>query len=111
MIVITDDDPDRDSLAIPDTRPNMFLLIPYELAISFGMLFFAIDTQLHSLVKGFVVLPFWILAASLVKRDINGVRIFMIRLRLLFLYLDVARWGGFSATPWPSTERRPRRAI
>jgi type IV secretory pathway VirB3-like protein len=102
---------DRDLLAIPDTRPNMLLFIPYELAVLFGVVFFAVDTQMHSMVKGFVVLPFWLLAAVLVKRDVNGVRVFMVRLRLAMMLLDVHRWGGLSASPWPIKAKGPRHAL
>jgi type IV secretory pathway VirB3-like protein len=109
--MIEDQPADQDSLAIPDTRPQMWLFVPYELAILFGVLFFAIDTQLHSMVKGFVVLPFWITAALLVRRDVNGVRVFMIRLRLILMLLDAHRWGGISASPWPLKSKVRRYAL
>lgn len=109
--MIEDALPDRDLLAIPDTRPQMFCFIPYELAILFGILFFAIDTQMHSMVKGFVVVPVWLLAAALVRRDINGVRVFMVRLRLGLMLLDSHRWGGLSASPWPLKSKGVRHAV
>jgi type IV secretory pathway VirB3-like protein len=109
--MIDDQPADRDRLAIPDTRPNFLLFIPYELAVLFGMLFFAIDTQMHSMVKGFVVAPFWLLAAALVRRDVNGMRVFMVRARLGLMLLDVHRWGGLSASPWPRKARRSRHAL
>jgi type IV secretory pathway VirB3-like protein len=109
--MIEDQPADRDKLAIPDTRPNFLLFIPYELAILLGMLFFAIDTQMHSMVKGFIVVPFWLLAAALVRRDVNGVRVFMVRARLALMLLDVHRWGGLSASPWPLKVKRSRRAV
>lgn len=109
--MIEDQPADRDVLAIPDTRPQMFCFIPYEMAVLFGMLFFAIDTQLHSMVKGFVVVPFWLLAAALVRRDVNGVRVFMIRLRIMLMLLDVHRWGGLSASPWPLKANGERNAL
>ena len=106
---MTDDPPDSNPLAIPDTRPNMFLLVPYGLAVLFGVAFFAIDTQLHSLVDGFVVVPFWIGAALLVRRDVNGLRVFMVRCRLTLTLLDAHRWGGQSVTPWPLKGKRGER--
>jgi type IV secretory pathway VirB3-like protein len=102
---------DKDRLAIPDTRPQMFLFVPYELAVLFGVLFFGIDTQLHSIFKGLIVLPLWIVAAVLVKRDVNGVRVFMVRLRLALLLLDAHRWGGLSASPWPLQAKDDRGAV
>jgi type IV secretory pathway VirB3-like protein len=109
--MIEDTEPDRDVLAIPDTRPNFLLFVPYELAVLFGMLFFAIDTQMHSMVKGFIVAPFWLLAAALVRRDVNGVRVFMVRLRLAMMLLDAHRWGGLSASPWPLKAKGVRHAL
>lgn len=109
--MIEDQEPDRDVLAVPDTRPQMFLFIPYELAICFGILFFAIDTQMHSMVRGFIVVPFWLIAAALVQRDVNGVRVFMVRVRIALMLLDIHRWGGLSASPWPIKEKAPRYAI
>jgi type IV secretory pathway VirB3-like protein len=109
--MIEDQPADRDVLAIPDTRPNMLLFIPYELAVGFAMLFFAIDTQLHSMVKGFIVVPFWLVAAALVRRDVNGVRVFMVRARLILMLLDVHRWGGLSASPWPLKSKGSGRAL
>ena len=109
--MIEDQPADRDKLAIPDTRPNFLLFIPYELAVLFGMLFFAIDTQMHSMVRGFVVVPFWLLAAALVRRDVNGVRVFMVRARLTLMLLDVHRWGGLSASPWPLKAKGSRHAV
>ena len=109
--MIEDQPADRDVLAIPDTRPNMLLFVPYELAIGFGVLFLAIDTQMHSTVKGFIVVPFWLLAAALVRRDVNGVRVFMVRVRLAMMLLDTNRWGGLSASPWPLKAKRSRHAV
>jgi type IV secretory pathway VirB3-like protein len=109
--VIDDAPPDKDLLAIPDTRPNMLMFVPYELAVLFGVVFFAIDTQMHSMVKGFVVAPFWLLAAALVRRDVNGVRVFMVRARLALMLLDVHRWGGLSASPWPLKSKGSRHAL
>jgi type IV secretion system protein VirB3 len=109
--MIADQAADKDRLAVPDTRPQMFLFVPYELAILFGMAFFATDTFLHSMVDGFIVLPLWAIAALLVKRDVNGVRVFMVRFRLLMLLLDAHRWGGLSASPWPLNAREDRGAI
>lgn len=111
-MVLEDDPPDKDLLAKADTAPRMFLFVPIELAIIFFILFFAINTQFHSLVKGFLVVPFWIGAAILVGRDVNGVRCFMVRCRVATTMLDRYRWGGDSVTPWPTKGKRgDRRAI
>ena len=89
----------------------MLLMIPYELAVLFGVIFFAVDTQMHSMVKGFIVVPFWVIAALLVRRDVNGVRVFMVRLRLGLMLLDVHRWGGLSASPWRLKAKGSRHAV
>lgn len=107
--MIADEPADTDPLAIPDTRPNMLLFVPYELAVAFGTAFFAINNQTHSLKNGCIVIPFWILAALLVRRDVNGVRVFVIRVRLAFMLLDAWRWGGLSTSPWP--KKRYRHAL
>ena len=109
--MIEDEKPERDRLAVQDTRPNLILFIPYELGMTFGIGFFAIDTQTHSIVNGLLVVPFWILAALLVRRDINGARVFFVRLRLCMLLLDQHRWEGLSATPWPLAAREDRHAV
>lgn len=97
-----EEDPlDTEVLHIPPTRPNMFLRVPYELAVLFMMLFFASDTMLHSWKAGFLVIPLWAAAAVLVRRDLNGVRVAMVRMRLLTVVLDAHRWGGLSADPYP----------
>ena len=75
------------------------------------MLFFAIDTQMHSMLKGFVVVPLWLIAAALVRRDVNGVRVFMVRARLVMMLLDSHRWGGLSASPWPLKAKGRRHAL
>jgi type IV secretory pathway VirB3-like protein len=97
-----DEEADCEPLAIQDTRPNMFLGIPYDLAIIFGAAFFAIDTQLHSMVWGFSAVPFWIGAAVLVRRDVNGFRVAWVRWRIgMFSMMDAHRWDGWSVSPWP----------
>jgi type IV secretory pathway VirB3-like protein len=92
---------EEETLHLPLTRPNLFLMVPYGLAVAFGMAFFGIDTEFHSGKLGFLVLPFWSGAAVLVRRDLNGVRIFMVQVRLALTLLDTYRWGGPSAAPFP----------
>lgn len=110
-MTIEDEAPDKDKLAVPDTRPNMFLFVPYELAMLFFIGFFAINNQTHSIKNGCIVLPFWMLAALLVRRDVNGVRVFFVRLRLCLLILDQHRWGGLSTSPWPLKAKVDRFAV
>jgi len=104
---------DEDALEIHDvqlplTRPNLFVFIPYELAVVFGTLFFALDTQFHSWKIGFSVLPLWSGAAILTKRDYNGVRVFLTRLRLMPTMFDSFRWGGATVAPFPAKPSRFR---
>ena len=109
--MIDDDAPEKDPIATQDTRPNMFLWVPYELAMVFFIGFFAIDNKMHSIKDGFIVIPFWMLAAILVRRDVNGVRVFFVRSRLILLLLDQHRWGGLSTSPWPLNDETPRHAL
>jgi type IV secretory pathway VirB3-like protein len=91
---------EEETLHLPLTRPNLFLMVPYGLAVMFGVAFFALDTEFHSWKLGFLVLPFWSGAAVLVRRDLNGVRVFLCRARLCLTLLDAWRWGGPSASPF-----------
>ena len=88
-------------LHIQPTRPNMIGMIPYELAVTFGVIFFASNVFFHSLFIGFFVVPFWGAAATLVRHDLNGVRVFFVRLRLITVQADAHRWGAPSASPYP----------
>lgn len=98
--MVTDEPPDQDVLAIPDTKPQMFLFLPYEFAIFMAMAFFVIDIQTHSLINGFLIGPIWFGFAVLVRRDVNGIRVMMVNLRYGLMYLGFHRWGGLSVSPW-----------
>ena len=98
---------EEETLHLPLTRPNLFLMVPYGLAVAFGMAFFGIDTELHSWKLGFLVLPFWSGAAVLVRGDLREVRVIMFRVRLALTLLDAHRWGGPSEAPFPA--KRPMR--
>lgn len=98
--------PDKELLAKADTAPRMFLFVPSDLAIMFATAFFAINTLFHAITYGCVVFPFWMLAAVLTKRDVNGVRMFMVKWRLWLMLFDSYRWEGFSASPWPLNVKR-----
>ena len=47
----------------------------------------------------FFVPPLWILAAVLMKRDRNALRVLHVLLRLTRLWVTAHRWGGFSVSP------------
>lgn len=106
--MLTDDPPDVNALAKADTQPRTFLFVPYELAVGFVIGCAALDVQFHSWKLGFIVVPFWAAAALLCKRDLNGVRVFLVRIRLALTLMDAHRWGGPSASPWPLGDRRDR---
>ena len=108
---IDDEPPEKHPIAAQDTRPNFFLFVPYELGMIFCIAFFAIDTGTHTLKNGFIVAPFWILAALLVRRDVNGVRAFFVRVYLWSLLFDQHRWGGLSTSPWPVKSKVQRDAV
>lgn len=104
-----DDPPDRDTLAKADTQPKMFLFVPWEL---FWCLFIGaamVGTVYHrffGLGGVILVLPIWLAAAALCKRDIHGVKSFFVRAKLITFYLDAYRWqGALSPTPWPTKEK------
>lgn len=92
---------EEDDVQLPLTRPNLFLLIPYELAVGFGIGFFLLDNTFHSWKAGFAILPLWGGAAMLVKRDFNGIRVMLTRLRVIATMLEAYRWSGQSLTPFP----------
>ncbi|MGH7043309.1 MAG: type IV secretion system protein VirB3 [Acetobacteraceae bacterium] len=92
---------ESEPLHVADTRPALMFGIPMELAVVFGTAFFAIDTELHTPFWGFVVLPFWFLAAVLVRTDYNGVRVFFVWLRTSAVMFDSYLWGGASVAPFP----------
>lgn len=98
-------------LSVADTRPALMFGIPMELAVVFGTAFFAIDTELHSPFWGFAVVPFWFLAAILVRTDYNGVRIFFLWLRTSAVMFDSHLWGGASLAPLPAIIREPREIV
>ena len=85
---------ETEHLSVADTRPALMFGIPMELAVVFGTAFFAIDTELHSPFWGFAVVPFWFLAAVLVRTDYNGVRVFFVWLRTSAVMFDSHLWGG-----------------
>lgn len=92
---------ETDPLSVADTRPALMFGIPMELAVVFGTAFFAIDTELHSPFWGFVVIPFWFMAAVLVRTDYNRSRIFFVWLRTSAVMFDSYLWGGASLPPFP----------
>lgn len=110
--MLTDDRPETDLLAKSDTHSNLVLFVPYELFMLLLIGFFVIDIQMHSAVDGLAVLPFWAVAAALCKRDLNGVRVWLVRAKLAMTrpayFLDAHRWGGPSVSPWPRGKRGGR---
>jgi type IV secretion system protein VirB3 len=99
---------ETEPLSVADTRPALMFGIPMELAVVLGTAFFAIDTELHSPFWGFAVVPFWFLAAVLVRTDYNGVRIFFLWLRTSAVMFDSYLWGGASLAPLPVIIRERR---
>ncbi|HUZ62971.1 MAG TPA: type IV secretion system protein VirB3 [Acetobacteraceae bacterium] len=99
---------EAEPLHVADTRPALMFGIPMELAVIFGSAFFAIDTELHTPFWGFAVLPFWFLAAVLVRTDYNGVRVFFVWLRTSAVTFDSYLWGGASVAPFPARLREQR---
>lgn len=102
-----DEEPDSEPLAIQDTRPNFWFGVPYDLAILFFTAFLVINTQMHSMVDGLIVVPFWIGAAIIVRRDVNGFRVFWARSRIgMYSMFDAHRWGGWSVSPMGLNDQR-----
>lgn len=102
---------ETESLSVADTRPAMMFGIPMELAVIFGTACFAIDTEFHSPFWGLAVVPFWFLAAVLVRTDYNGVRIFFVWLRTSAAMFDSYLWGGASLAPMPVSLGKSREMV
>jgi type IV secretory pathway VirB3-like protein len=103
--MLRDDPPERDLLAKADTQPKMFLFVPVELAIMLFTGIMAVGTVYHrffGLAGAIPGIPVWIAAAALCRRDLNGIRAFWVKSRLITLFLDAYRWeGALSPSPWP----------
>lgn len=88
-----------ESLDVSMTQEGTILFIPFSLAGFLGISMFALGTFFHTWKVAFVVPPIWILAAMLMKRDRNMLRVFHVLLRLIRLWVTAHRWGGFSVSP------------
>ena len=107
----SDDRLESSPLSVVMTRPAMMLFIPSELAVTLGMGFFLINNLTHNLYWGCVVVPVWIVAAGLVRRDYNAVRVWFVALRLMAPRLTAYLWGGASVSPYPQAPARRFRGM
>lgn len=87
----------------------MWLGVPVELALYLFIGVAGVGIIYHGyygfggLIPG---IPVWIGAAILCKRDVNGIRVFGVKSRLITLYLDAYRWqGALSPSPWPRNSK------
>lgn len=97
-------------LHVPLTRPALFLGLPYELAVLLGISGVVLGIQTHNFLYNLAPAPLWVLAAALVRRDYNGIRIAFVWLRTSAVILDKDVWGGasVSAMPVKMRSRLPR---
>lgn len=103
--MLNDVPPERDTLAKADTQPKLFLFIPVELALAFIIAFFFIGSVFHIVWKHLVfIAPLWAGSAVLVRRDLNGVKVFNLKLKLILLFFDAYRWDG-ALSPSPSPDK------
>ncbi|MDQ2830273.1 MAG: type IV secretion system protein VirB3 [Chloroflexota bacterium] len=99
---MTEEEPlEEDVLQVALTRPALFLGLPYELAVLLGISGIVAGVQMHSFLWNFAPAPLWLLAAALVRRDYNGIRIALVWLRTSAVILDKDVWGGASVSPMP----------
>lgn len=100
-----------EDLDVSMTQENTLLFIPYSLAVLLGIGMFAGGSLFHTW-KTVLIIPFlWIAGAYFVKDDLNAVRVFRVKMRLLMSYLDAWRWGGQSASPAPIRSSNEFRGI
>jgi len=92
---------DVDVLQVALTRPALFLGLPYELAVLLGISGVVLGIQMHNFLYNLAPAPLWMLAAALVRRDYNGIRIAFVWLRTAAVILDKDVWGGASVSPMP----------
>lgn len=97
-------------LHVPLTRPALFLGLPYELAVLLGISGVVLGIQTHNFLYNLAPAPLWVLAAALVRRDYNGIRVAFVWLRTSAVILDKDVWGGasVSAMPVKMRSRLPR---
>lgn len=88
-----------ESLDVSMTQEGLILFIPFSLAAALGVSTFALGVFFHTWKVVFVGPPLWILAALLMKRDRNALRVMHVLARLIRLWVTAHRWGGFSVSP------------
>lgn len=101
------DGPDSEELDVSMTQEATVLFIPYTLATILGIAFFAAGTLFHTWKVVFVVPPIWFIAALATKNDRNGIRVFMVKTRLLKLWAFAHLHGGWSLNPPPPARSKP----
>jgi type IV secretion system protein VirB3 len=92
---------EEDVLQVALTRPALFLGLPYELAVLLGISGVVLGIQMHNFLYNLVPAPLWGLAAALVRRDYNGIRIAFVWMRTSLVILDKDVWGGASVSAMP----------
>jgi type IV secretion system protein VirB3 len=93
----------EDPINLALTRPAMLFGVPLEIACLLfivGGLAITIPGNGNPF-YGLLVSPFWWLAAVIVRRDYNAIRVAMLWLKTAGTARDGALWGGASMTPLP----------
>jgi len=109
--MLRDVPPERDTLPKADTQPKLILFVPWELFCGLFIGGCLICAVFHTLWWGFaLVIPIWAGAAVLVQRDMNGTRVFSVKVKLITLYLDAHRWDGALSVS-PDSSRNVRHAV
>lgn len=89
------------TLHVAATRPAMLWGLPLQLALVFFMAAGVTAVAMHNALYAVVVLPIWLAASLLVRRDYNAVRVTGLWLSTTGSALDSQLWGGASTSPLP----------
>lgn len=97
------------SLNVANTRPAMFLLWPWELAVALGIA--TVDLATLYWKDGLFMIPAWLVAAVLVRHDYNGHRVLWRHIVTTGLALDAQFWNGSAVSAFPVKRAKRFRGI
>ncbi len=90
-----------ETLHVAATRPAMLWGLPLQLALVFFVAAGVTGVAMHNALYDVAILPPWVAARLLVRRDYNAVRVTFLWLRTSASALDSHLWGGASVSPLP----------
>lgn len=94
-----DQEPSFEDLDVSMTQDPLVLFIPYGLAVTLGTGMFAVGNFLHTWKTVFIAPPLWVLAAVIIRRDRNAIKVLHVKLRHIGVWLLAYRHGGWTLDP------------